>query len=301
MLRPSELQVEVALTAFTVGYRPGNLIADQLLPVVPVSQEIGRYFVFDKEAAFEAPPTLRADGTRPNTSDIKAKSVPFELHEYALDTPITDRQERAADGVLRLRQNKVRSAQDKIMVDYERRVANLIRSTCPGEDVAGGAKWSNAANAGIEAMLDDAKDYVRAATGGLEPNVIVIPRPATRHVKRNEAIRDMIKYTDGSLLVNGELPPVIQGLRVLIPGAMVNVGTTATNVRDVWGNDVIVAHVAGLAELDNPSLGYTLRQGDFTTYTWRDDPITTNYYRPTVMQAEVLTLPEAAYVFRDVI
>lgn len=301
MLRASELQVEVALTAFSVNYRPGNLIADQLLPIVPVAQETGRYFTFDKNSAFEAPPTLRADGTRPNTSDIVAKTVPFELHEYALDTGITDRQERAADAVLRLRQNKVRSAQDKILVDYERRVANLIRSTCPGEDVAGAAKWSAKDNTSIEAMLDDAKDYVRSATGGLEPNVIVIPRPVTRYVKRNETIRDMIKFTDGTLLANGELPPVIQGLRVLIPGAMVNVGTVAGNVQDVWGNDVIVAHVAPIAELDSPALGYTLRQGDFTTYTWRDDPITTNYYRPTVMQTEIIALPEAAYVFRGVI
>jgi len=267
---------------------------------VPVAQETGRYWVWDKDTAFEAPPTLRADGTRPNTVEVKAKSVPFELHEYALDTGITDRQERAADQVLRLRQNKVRHAQDRILMDYERRVAQLVRSTSPGEDVAGGAKWSpNAAE--IESMLDDAKDYVRSGTGGLEPNVIVIPRKVTRHFKRNSMIRDLIKYTDGSLLVNGELPPAIWGLRVLIPGAMVNVGTVAGNVQHVWGNDVIVAHVANIAELDSQSLGYTLRQGDFTTYTWRDDPITTNYYRPTVMQNEIIAVPSAAYVFRDVI
>ncbi len=299
--RASDLQVEVTLTAFSIGYKPQNLIAEQVLPVVPHGNETGIYWVWDKESAFTIPNTLRADGTRPNTVDTTATKKSFAVEEYAVDVPITDREEKNADGILRLRQNKTRRGQDAILVDQERRVANALRTQLPSTSLTGTAKWSSADNSFIEAQIDDAKEAIRIETGGLEPNTIIIPRPITRHAKRNSTIRDLIKYTASDLLVNGELPPYMFGLKVLVPGALTNNGTTAVTLSDVWGNDIIIAHVADAPELDTPSLGYIIRNGAFTTYQWRDDSISTNYVRPTVLQDELITFAGCGYVLKDVL
>lgn len=299
--RASSLQVEVALTQFSIGYQPQNLIAEQLLPVVTHNYETGVYWEWDKESHFTIPDTLRADGTRPNTVDIHASKRSFAVEEYSVDVPITDREEKNADSILRLRQNKTRRGQDAILVDQERRVAKKLKEALPGKELLGAEKWSDPSNAEIESQIDDAKERIRLETMGLEPNTIIIPRNATRHLKRNPAIRELIKYTAGDLLVNGELPPVLWGLKVLIPGAITNVGTVAGNYQDVWGNDVVIAHVTSTPELDAPSLGYIIRNGQFTTYTWRDDSISTNYVRPSVLQEEKITFGGAGYVLKSVL
>lgn len=301
MQRPSELQIEQAMTTFSVGYRPGNLIASQLLPIVQVGQETGIYYEWDKHDSHAAPPTLRADGTRPNTVRLSARKVPFSLEEYALDIAITDREERAAPAQLALRQNKVKRAQDAVLVDYERRVAQMLRTQLPGMTLSGTDKWSDPANTSIEDVVDEGREAVRQATGGIEPNVIVIPRAASRFAKRNEKIRELVKYTQPNLLVNGELPELFFGLRPLIPGAFQSGTTPAGGLTEVWGKDIIIAYVPETAMLDTPALGYTLRMGDFTTYTYREDPLTTNWMRPSVMQTEKLTYPAAGFILKDAV
>lgn len=301
MQRASELQIEMAMTAFSIGYRPANLIADRIFPVVPVGQETGVYYEWDKGTAFKAPPSLRADGTRPNTVDLRARKVPFALEEYAIDIAITDREERAAPASLALRTNKTKRAQDAVLIDYERRVAATLRTNLPGVTLSGTDKWSDPANNSIEALIDTGKESIRLATGGFEPNTIIIPRSASRYAKRNATIRDLVKFTDPRLLVNGELPSLFFGLNVIIPGAFQSGATVASNIEEVWGKDVIIAYIPDAPMLDTPALGYTLRMGDFTTYTYREDPLTTNWIRPTVMQTERITYPGAGFILKDVV
>lgn len=296
--RASSLQVEVALTQFSIGFQPQDLIAEQLLPVVTHNYETGVFWEWDQQEQFTIPDTLTADGARPGTVDVKAKKNSFAVEQYSIDAPITDREERNADSILRLRQSKTRRAQETILLDQERRVAKALRENLPGKTLLAGEKWSDPANDAIEEQVDDAKEAIRLGTMGREPNTIVIPRRLTRYLKRNPAIRELIKYTAGDLLVNGELPPVLWGMRVLIPGAITNVGTSVANYQDVWGDDIVLAHVSNAPELDAPSLGYIIRNGQFTTYTWRDDSISTNYVRPTVLQTEKITWAAAGYVLK---
>jgi hypothetical protein len=299
--RAGELQIEQALTNFSIGYKPANLIADKILPIIAVGQETGVYYEWDKGLSFMAPPSLRADGTRPNTVQLRAKKVSFSLEEYALEIGITDREENAAPGLLQLRQAKTKRAQDAVLIDYERRVATMLRTSLPGETLSGTAQWSSSANTDIEAGIDRAKSAIRAATGGMEPNVIIVPREVSRFAKRNAAIRDLIKYTNPQILVNGDLPPSFFGLTVWTPGAYQDGSPTADNITEVWGNDVIVAYIPGTPMLDTPALGYTFRMDDFTTYTWREDALTTNWIRPSVMQTEKLTFAAAGYILRSAI
>jgi hypothetical protein len=221
--RAGELQVEATLTNFSIGYKPANLIADKVLPIINVGQETGIYYEWDRGLSFQAPPSLRADGTRPNTVQLRAKKVSFSLEEYALEIGMTDREEKN------------------------------------------------------------------------------VPREVSRFAKRNAAIRDLIKYTNTSLLVNGDLPPTFFGLTVWTPGAYQEGSPVADNITEVWGNDVIVAYIPGTPMVDTPALGYTFRMGDFTTYTWREDALTTNWIRPSVLQTEKLTYASAGYILRSAI
>lgn len=298
--RASELQIDAVLTAFSVGYKPQNFISETILPVVGHTQETGVYYAWDKERAVDAPPSLIADGTLPNTVTISAKKVPFAMDEYGLESPITDREERNAPAVLDLRQTRAAHAQDMTLLDQERRATRLIHDTVPSETLSGAALWSDP-NADIEGTIDDAREQIRRQTLGYEPNTIVIPPSVAKRIKRNHNLRELIKYTQSDLLVNGDLPPTMFGMRVVTPNAMTNVGTVSSNAQDVWGNDVLLAYINPNPELRSPSLGYTIRLGDWTTYERRDPAIRTNYVRPCVTQTEVIAFPGAGLLLKGVL
>lgn len=300
--RASELQVEMVLTAFSVGYKPGNLIAEQILPVVQHGAETGVYWKWDGDYAYDVPDTLIADGTRPKTIAVKATKVPFATEEYAVEATITDRERKNAANVLEMEQHRNRRAMDALLMDQERRVYNrLLTDVTQGATLAGNDKWSADDNESVEEQIDEAKEMIRVQTGGQEPNFIVIPRNATRHLKRNPYIRELLKYTHQDLLVNGELPPILWGLKVIIPGAIMNAGTTSADFQNIWGNNVLIGFKTDAPELESQSLGYIIREGDVTTYTYREDPIRTTFYRPTVQQTEVIAFPKAGYWLKSVI
>lgn len=298
--RSTELQIEAVLTAFSVGYKPQNFIAETVLPVVGHTQETGIYWEWDRERSVDAPPSLIADGTLPNTVTINATKRSFYMEEFGLESPITDREERNAAAVLDLRQTRAAHAQDMVMLDTERRVARLIHDVVPSESLSGSAKWSDP-EADIEATIDDAREQIRKSTLGYEPNTIVIPPAIAKRIKRNKELRELIKYTQSDLLVNGDLPPTLFGLRVVTPNSMSNVGSVSSNATDVWGNDVLIAYISPSPDLRSPSLGYTVRLGDWTTYERRDPAIRTNYVRPTVTQAEVIAFARAGLLIQDVL
>jgi hypothetical protein len=57
-----DLHIDTALTNVTVSYNPGGFIADIVAPVVPVSKESDKYYVWSREETLRTFEDLRADG-----------------------------------------------------------------------------------------------------------------------------------------------------------------------------------------------------------------------------------------------
>jgi hypothetical protein len=302
--------VSAPLTNFSIGYHPRGLVARSVLDVVPVAKEAGEYFRWNRADAARVPNSLRADGAESNTLSFDLDSSgTYRVHEYALKTKITDRQRANADSVLKLEQAKTMRVKDLVELGLEQRVATLLttsgsyastnRVTLTGTD-----QWNNAAYAGsIESVIDTAKEAVRTQTLGLDPDTIIIPSAVAKVIKRDAGIRELIKYTHAELLVDGDLPPVLFGMRVVIPKA-VNATSRkgATDViADVWGKHVVLTVSNGGGMVDVPTFGKIFQMGAPVVKTWRKEELSADFYEYSMMTDEVITSNVAGYLIIDAI
>jgi hypothetical protein len=313
--------VNVPLTQFSVGYHPLGMIAEQVFPVVPVSNESDYYYFWDKGQAFrversDGKGSLRADGTRPKLVDFGATLKTYTAEEFAMETRITDRERANADNALALEQSKVRRVQDLLYIDYEIRVASALTAaaTYPAANVvtlSGTSQWNNASfssqtgnqHSVIKANIEAGKEAIRKATGGLLPNTIVIPRAVAAVMYNDVGLADIVKYTAPNLMVDDLLPQTLWGMRVLIPTVPFTTSAEgeAPAMSDVWGKNVILLYRDPNPGLDALTLGLTLRQRPWQVKQYRDEQIDATFYRPGFVQVEQLVAPDCGYLLQNVI
>lgn len=310
------VHISAPLTQFSLGYHPANMVAEQIFSVMPVVHENDFYYVWDKGQALRSERTdgsgsKRADGVRARLVEFGAGIAQYIAEEYAYETRITDRQRQNQDTALRLEVSKVRRAQDLVLLDQEIRVAKILTTaanyaaanttTLSGTsqwNAAGFASQTSGTQSVIEQNVDTGREAIRFATGGLEPNTIIVPRAVARVMKRDVGVRDQIKYTDPNILIGGHLPPTLWGLKVVMPGA-VNVTTPegeAVAPADVWGKNVVIAYIDPNPGLDSLTLGMIFRARPWRVDQWREEPISSTFYRPSVVQSENLVSADCGYL-----
>lgn len=307
----NQTYVSAPLTNFTIGYHPKGMIARQIFDVVPVVKESGSYYKWNRHDAARVPNTLRADGAESATLnfDLDDKGT-YSVDEHALKTAITDRQRENADSVLRLEQSKTSRVKDLVELDLEKRVATLLGTsgnyaTSNTSTLVGVNQWNNAAFIGsIEASIDLAKEAIRVNTLGLEADTIIIPSAVAKIIKRDASIRELIKYTHADLLVDGDLPAKLWGMKVLIPKAVQTTtrkGAATQTLADVWGKNVILMVSNGGGAIDVPTFGKIFAQGSELVKTWREEKTSSDFYEYSNKTDEVITSNVAGYLLADVI
>src|SRR5215469_3940773 len=294
------VHVSAPLTQLSVGYHPMGMIAEQIFPVIRVQHENDLYYTWDFAQAFRLERTdgyddLRADGAEARTENFGATVASYIAFEFARRTTVTDRERANADSVLQLETSKIRRTQDKILLNQELRIGNTLTTTgnyLSGHTttLSGTGQWNNASFASqttatqsvIKSNLDTGKEAIRTDTGGLEANTIIIPAAVARVMARDVGIVEQVKYTHPDLLVGGYLPPVLWGMKVLMPTAgyvSAVEGETVTSATDIWGKNVILAYVNPTPGIDTITAGTIFRARDWQVKTWRDEAIDTTYYQ----------------------
>jgi hypothetical protein len=316
------VHINQALSSMSVGYHPQGMIAEQIFPVVPVQHESDDYYFWDKGQRFRVDRTdgkasLRADGARARQMNFGAVPKTYTCEEYAYETFITDRQRANADAALQLEITKTRAVQDLVLLDQELRIANLVMNPANNTNsvtLSGTSQWNNAsfvsqptsgpAFSNIKLALDTGMEAIRQATGGLDPNVIVITKPVARVMSRDIGLVDYVKYTHSDLLVAGLLPPNLWGMKVVIPGATYTntvEGEAVTSFTDVYGKNVWLGYVAPQPGLDILTYGAIFRSREWQVKQWRDEAIDTTFYRPSFVQTEQLIAPDCGYLIQNAV
>lgn len=304
------VHIDQPLSNFSVGYHPFGMVAEQIVPVVRVKNESDKYYIWDRASAFRTHQadgnfSLRADKAESKEIDFSFSTSNYVAEEYALHILVSDRERDNADSVLRLRESKVRRLKDLLLLEQELRVATLL--TTSGNWDAGNTgtpavKWDAASAVVIEKNIDVAKEAVRRAIG-VYPNTIVIPAPVAQVMKRDASIRDLIKYTQNSLLVNGDLPPTLFNMKVVIAGSTYTTtteGSATTTYSDVWSDNVVLLNTT-TEDIDAPTPCKIFRSRDWEVYTWREDKRRSDAIETSVVQDEVMTSNVAGYLLTDVL
>lgn len=304
-----DVHVDAALTNFAVGYsvnRPG-LIAEKVMPVLNVKKESDKYFTWNRGDAFRTTgrTSLRADGAESRTIGTSVTTSTYQMEEYALKTRVTKRELENADSALNLRMSKTRLVVDQLLLDQETRVASLLQTSSNYADSntgTPGTKWDQSSPT-IEADLDDAKAAVRQQMG-YEPNVLIIPDSVAKVIKRNSSIRELIKYTQSDLLVNGDLPPTLFNMEVVIPMGIKNTATEGNtdNFDNIWTDSVVLAYRNPTPSTDSPTFGVIFRKANsMTVESWDERKKKAEFIEASMMQDEKITSNVSGYLLTNVL
>lgn len=311
-----DVHVDAALSNFAVGYHPTGFVAEQVLPPLRVVKESDKYYIWDRHLAHkvvqsDGKGSLRADGAESKEIPFKLTTGTYSADEYAHKIKITDRQRNNQDSVVRLEQSKTRRVKDILLLDQELRVATLLTTlanyaTGNRTTLSGSNQWDDTSGSDtitIESDLDTGKEAVRKAIGR-DPDMIIIPSAIAKVVKRNSTVRDLIKYTHEDLLVDGDLPPVLWGMKVVIPKSVYTVtkeGATPT-YTDVWGDNVVMIWTGqGFPSVDEPHFAKIFRYQPWMVKKWRSEKIKSDWIEVSHGQDEKITSNVSAYLITDVL
>lgn len=256
------IHVDVPLTNFSLKYSNTAFVADIVCPRINVAKESDKYFVYGRQD-FKERQDYRADKSDANfINSWSIDDTPtYQCEEHSLADLVSDRERKNADAPLAPDFDCTEGLTSMLGLGREKRVADLFTSTANYSTsshyvtLSGTQQWNNASfdptsktNA-IEIRIDTAKEAIRSSIGR-DPNTIIIPSAVAKVIKRDSAVRDLIKYTDKTLLINGDLPSILWNMNVVMPGAIRNSaaeGQTFTGA-DVWGKNVVLAYIAPNAQ-----------------------------------------------------
>lgn len=309
---PRGLQlVDAVLTQIARAHKPTGFVAEQLLSTIPVTLDSGKYPVFDGFFDDDVDPKV-ADRAETPEVDFQLSEDSYFCEDYRLKASLTDKEERNAHSVVRLRQNKLDVVLTRMAIRRERRAADMLRHTANGGQLTGNHfaaanKW-NLATATIEQDIKTSALAVYKKTG-MSTNTIVIPYEVAYEVALQEDIREIIKYTvpGDRILIDGEriLPRVLHGHRVLVPkGAMRNTAKegAAKNLEDIWGDNVRLIYTPeGGGGWGIPATGYTFRARPQVVDRWRENDPPVEYVRAWECADEKVAAPDLGAEISDVL
>lgn len=241
--------LNTTLTNFGLeAYRSGGpSIVDLVAPTVRVPLTDTKYYIFGNgredvsnfQDAKRSPKSVSPEVGRSYTS------ATLSLDQYGLRELVADEEMDNADmAVINPEQDATRLIMKKHKLIEETALNALLfdeSTTFSGKTAAAAAYW-DAATTYIEKDIDAAREAV-LKNSGVEANTVVIPYTIAMNAKRSSELRDLVKYTDSTLLVSGMLPPRLFGLDVVIPRSLNNeadpgVSTASVDFlhddKDVW-------------------------------------------------------------------
>ncbi len=305
--RPSDVHVNAPLTNFALQFRNRAFVAEEVFPVLPVVKESDVYYTFSREELRNVD-TLRAMGALAREVDWVPSTASYTAEEHALKHLLADRLVANADAPVRPQMNTVSKLQKWIWLGIERRIQAIAQAT--GNvvaTVAASPKWDGTSPT-IEKDIDTAKDSIRN-NAGVEPNTILLAENVKDVVKRDSTLRDLIRYVINSgngnkeLLINGELPPVMFNLAILVAGATEDtskIGATSV-IAKIWNDAVPVFYREQAPSLDSLTWGHIMRVQNPIVTTWREEGRKGQIIEASVIQAEELVTSNAAVLITDVL
>ena len=256
-----ELHIDVPLSNVVVGRRGEGFIADQLLPIVNVEKQSNIYYKFRHLEWYrhEAGLTARAPMTEAKKVSFTVTSDTYYAKNYALGAEWPMEDEANADSVLQWAANQANYVTDRLMIDYEARIATLaVTSANVNTIFLASSGWNSAARTVLTDMLSW-RDSFKDLTGKM-PNTMILPRSVLTKLKVNDQLRDLLYGDRGGVVTAQQIGGLLEIPRVLTPTAQVNtaveVDPQTGTFADMWAGN------------GNLWMGYIDTLGGQFTDTW---------------------------------
>jgi hypothetical protein len=309
------MHIQTALGNVSIAYRNDSYISDMIFPGVPVQKQADKYFIFDKVAWFRNEAGPRAPATRAKEGGYSLSQGSYTCVEVAFAKVVADEEEDNADDPLTPRRTAIEFATDKILLNKEKQVADLVFADSTwAASATPTTTWDDPASDPIS-DIEAAKEAVVLAVGR-EPNVCVMGREVWTDLKRHPDLLDLYKYTAKGMITLAdfqslfELPKVLVGRSIIastltLDGMQTNVSGTLTDVTPtfgfIWGKSMWLGWVPMSPALGVPSAGYTFTWKPRDVKTFRRDEEEATVYRAREHFVPKVTASDAGYYLKSVV
>lgn len=302
-------------TAIALAYTNREMIADRVLPRVPVTAREFKWDEHAKSSMFQVPSTLVGRKGQPNEVEFTAEEKTSSVLDYGLDdvVPIEDIEAaqgkpgldplgRATEGVTQL-----------IMLDREIRTADLVfnPNTYPtGNKVqlSGNDQWNEYA----QSVSDPVEDIMTAKESALMPyNVAVIGEDVWFKLRRHPKLLAAyypVNASGGGIMTLQQFAELFEFEEVLIGRAYKATSKPGQNLTlsKVWGNHFAMMHRNPLASLrgNGITFGATAEYGTRFAGTMDEPKVGlrgATRVRVGEMTKELITASDCGYLIQDAI
>jgi hypothetical protein len=278
--------VNPVLTAVALTYRNPKLIADQVLPRVPVDAPVFMYSKFTPEDAFTVPNTLVGRKGDVPEIDWSATQQTAAVEDQGLEEPIPNRdiQTARALGATNIdpQRRSTELLTDLVALAREVRVASLVTSTSNYASgnfatLSGSGQWSDPTSDPVNAILS-------ALDGMLvRPNIGVIGRAVYTKLRQHPKVIAAVFSQGGNAATGGvasrqAIADLLELDEVLVGEGWVNTakkGQTSSLSR-VWGKDAAFLYENPLVASASDSVvtfGFTAEWGSKVAGSFDDNEI----------------------------
>lgn len=264
-----DLHVDRHLTNLAINYRPQNMIADMIAPIIPVMKQSDSYPIFSRHEAFAIESTNRAPGTEARKVTRSVSSAKYDAVNYALGRDITIEDAANMDDAYRfeLDTGATRYVLSKLALDWEKRVTDIAVTTASvGSVFVPNSQWGvSGTNAGDPIVQTfQLIEHVQGTTGQ-RPNSLWFGWKAWNRFRRNYHARNFISgFNNGGGIVRREaITSLFEVERVIVSEALyhsVNEAHVNSFPIDNAMADQLIAYYAPTApSRDDPSWFYSFR------------------------------------------
>ena len=272
MTETAPFPVDSRLQGIALAYRnpTQNLIADKLMPRTPVATKSFKYLEFDSEQHFSLPDTKVGRKSQPSVVEYVASEKSATVLDYGLDdiVPIDDiEQARASNLDFDPQAKAVEFLTDLVMLDRERRVANIVQNTdnyatANVTTIGSNAtqKWNNDAINPRDLLLNALDKPL------LRPNTLVIGREAWTKIRQHSKLVSSVSSADNSegAVTKQQLADLLEIHQVLVGDSIYNAAAKGQTLDKAfsWGKDIALLHINPAAGAQSGiSWGYSAEYG----------------------------------------
>ena len=270
-----QVHIDVPLTNVSVAYTPGQFIAGQLFPMVPVEHISDKYFIYTKADWLRNEVGVRAPGTKANRGDYGLTVGSYFVTEKAIAKGVPDEITQNADNPLKPLEDATKWATTQLYQKMEIDVAATAFGAGWSASATPATLWSNDTS-------DPLGDFATAYNGvlgtiGVAPNKAAVGYGAWRFLKNHPDIVERIKYGAGPTspaIVAAKAVAALIELDDLLIGTSIQDSAAegaTSSISYIWGNHALVAYVAGGPSLMEPSAGYVFTYAQRQVTRFRED------------------------------
>lgn len=233
MSQPRPFPVDTRLTGISLAYQNRALIADAVLPRVPVGNQSFKWLNWNKAERFTVPNTLVGRKGRPNEVEFSATETPGMTFDYGLDDVVPNDDIASAPEGWDPMGQAVEGLTDLVALDREVRVGALVMAgaTYPAANkttLSGTDQWSDYTNSNpVKTVLE----YL--ATPLMRPNIAVMSQKVWNALRAHPKIVSAVLGNSGvsGIVSRQQVANLFELEEILVGEAFVNTakpGQTAT-------------------------------------------------------------------------